>query len=139
MDGRGGGRAARADGRKVLGIQRREQQNGAGSDDSVCARARAVAGADRLQDVFSCRGGGLAGALSRTGQSHRDLNSNRAPMIMRSFNYRIQGLLRSIWICASEAENRSQTAMNSAANTGPITEPLSPKIAMPPKGAISTT
>jgi len=40
---------------------------------------------------------------------------------------------------ALEDEKISHTAMNIAAITGPITKPLRPKIAMPPRVAISTT
>jgi hypothetical protein len=49
------------------------------------------------------------------------------------------------WVCgqsgigARDAEKISQAAINIAAITGPITKPLSPKIAMPPRVAISTT
>jgi len=38
-----------------------------------------------------------------------------------------------------DTENISQAAMNIAAITGPITKPLRPKVAMPPRVEISTT
>jgi hypothetical protein len=37
-----------------------------------------------------------------------------------------------LWALSLEAENMFHTAMNNAATTGPMTNPLRPKAAMPP-------
>lgn len=47
--------------------------------------------------------------------------------------------MRSSGSADREAAKMSQTAMNIAAITGPITKPLMPKIARPPSVVISTT
>jgi hypothetical protein len=48
-------------------------------------------------------------------------------------------LAMCLFVVCVPAENISQVAMNMAAITGPITNPLRPKSAMPPSVEISTT
>ena len=66
------------------------------------------------------------------------VDERACPLRAKSGNMRFSCIQRPS--CALlDSEKMSQAAMNMAAITGPMTKPLSPKVARPPSVEISTT